>query len=159
MLIEAWHPDNNDTFDFLIRNQALEIKTTTSNDRKHHFSYEQLNSKNTSIIVGSVLIRKSRTGTSLLDLKNRILEEINKKHLKEKLQENYDIMIGSKSQTDLDNAKYIYDYAADNIKFFDSKKVPRIKETPMHGIKNIRFESNLNGIESINDFSNYEFLK
>jgi len=159
LLIEALHPDTNDTFDFLIRNHALEIKTTTSNDRKHHFSYEQLNSTNTKIIVGSVLVRKSRTGTSLLELKNLILSEISKEHLKEKLQEHYDIMTGSKNQTDLDNAKYVYEYAKDHIKFFDSKNVPRIKETPMHGIKNIKFESNLNGAENINDFTKYEFLK
>ena len=158
LLVEAWHPDTNDTFDFFIRNQALEIKTTTSNDRKHHFSYEQLNSTNNMIVVGSVMLRKSRSGVSLLELKNDIIKKINKKHLKEKLQEIYDIMTGLKTQTELDNAKYICEYAEDNIKFFDSKKVPRIKETPMHGIKNIKFESNLNGVESINDFSNYEFL-
>ena len=55
--------------------------------------------------------------------------------------------------------KYVYEYAKDHIKFFDSKNVPRIKETPMHGIKNIKFESNLNGAENINDFTKYEFLK
>ena len=105
------------------------------------------------------MLRKSRSGVSLLELKNDIIKKINKKHLKEKLQEMYDIMTGLKTQTELDNAKYIYEYAEDNIRFFDSKKIPRIKETPMHGIKNIRFESNLNGIENINDFFNYEFLK
>jgi|TARA_B100001964_G_C14244920_1_gene606911 hypothetical protein len=159
LLIEAWHPNNNDIFDFLIRNQALEIKTTTSNDRKHHFSYEQLNSKNLIIIVGSVMIRKSRAGISLLDLKKNIMEEINKKELKEKLQEMYNVITGSKSQRELDNAKYSYDYAKENIMFFDSKNVPRIKETPMHGIKNIKFESNLNGAKNIDNFSSYEFLK
>ena len=87
------------------------------------------------------------------------MSEISKVHLKEKLQEHYDIMTGSKNQTDLDNAKYVYEYAKDHIKFFDSKNVPRIKETPMHGIKNIKFESNLNGAENINDFTKYEFLK
>ena len=33
-----------------------------------------------------------------------------KEHLKEKLQEHYDIMTGSKNQTDLDNAKYVYEF-------------------------------------------------
>ncbi len=105
------------------------------------------------------MIRKSRAGISLLDLKKNIMEEINKKELKEKLQEMYNVITGSKSQRELDNAKYSYDYAKENIMFFDSKNVPRIKETPMHGIKNIKFESNLNGAKNIDNFSSYEFLK
>jgi len=159
LLIEAWHPETNDTFDFLIRNHALEIKTTEKNDRKHIFKYEQLNSKNTKIIIGSILIRKSRSGSSLLDLKNDILKQINNNDLKEKLQEMYDIYTGSKIQRELDEVRHSCEYAEDHVKFFDSNKVPRIKETPMSGLRNIKFESNLNGIESINDFSNYEFLQ
>jgi hypothetical protein len=159
LLIEGWHPETNDTFDFLIKNSFLEIKTSTSNDRKHHFSFEQLNSNNKNIIVGSILIRKSRTGDSLLDLKNKILEEIDKKNLKDKVQEIYDIMTGSKTQEDLNEVKFSYEYAKDNILFYDSQNVPRIKETPMHGVKNIKFESDLNGVKVIDDFSNYTFLK
>ena len=37
--------------------------------------------------------------------------------------------------------------------------MPRIKEAPMYGVKNIKFESDLNGVKAITDFSNYEFLK
>jgi len=159
LLIEGWHPETIDTFDFLIKNSALEIKTSTSNERKHHFSFEQLNPNNKNIIVGSILIRKSRSGYSLLDLKNKILEEIDKKNLKDKVQEIYDIMTGSKTQEDLEEVRYSCEYAKDNIMFYDSQNVPRIKETPMYGVNNIKFESDLNGVKAITDFSNYEFLK
>lgn len=159
LLIEGWHPETNDTFDFMVKNNALEIKTSSSNERKHHFSFEQLNSTNKNIIVASILIRKSRGGYSLLDLKSKILTEINNKNLKDKLQEIYDIMTGSKTQEDLDENRYSYEYAKDNILFYDSQNVPRIKETPMYGVKNIKFESDLSGVKAITDFSNYEFLK
>jgi len=159
LLIEGWHPETSDTFDFLIKNSALEIKTSTSNERKHHFSFEQLNPNNKNIIVGSILIRKSRSGYSLLDLKNKILEEIDKKNLKDKVQEIYDIMTGSKTQEDLEEVRYSYEYAKDNIIFYDSENIPRIRETPMYGVKNIKFQSDLNGAKAITDFSNYEFLK
>lgn len=159
LLIEGWHPETSDTFDFLIKNSALEIKTSTSNERKHHFSFEQLNPNNKNIIVGSILIRKSRSGCSLLDLKNKILEEIDKKNLKDKVQEIYDIMTGSKTQEDLEEVRYSYEYAKDNIMFYDSENVPRIRETPMYGVKNIKFQSDLNGAKAITDFLNYEFLK
>jgi hypothetical protein len=159
LLIEGWHPETNDTFDFMVKNNALEIKTSNFNERKHHFSFEQLNSNNKNIIVASILIRKSRGGYSLLDLKSKILMEVNNKNLKDKLQEIYDIMTGSKTQEDLDENRYSYEYAKDNILFYDSQNVPRIKETPMYGVKNIKFESDLSGVKAITDFSNYEFLK
>jgi hypothetical protein len=105
------------------------------------------------------MLRKSRTGISLLDLKNDILKDIGKKYLKEKLQEIYDIYTGSKTQKELNDIKYNFKYSKDNLKFFDSTKVPRIKETPMYGVKNIKFVSDLNSAESISKLSDYEFLK
>jgi hypothetical protein len=159
LLIEAWHPDKKDTFDFLINNHALEIKTTSTNNRIHKFKYEQLNSKNTSIIIGSIMIRKSRSGMSLLNLKNNILKKINQEHLKSKLQSMYDIMTGSKTKLELEEIKFTYDYAKNHIKFFNAKLVPRIREDLMSGIKNIKFESNLNGVKSINNLNKYKFLK
>ena len=92
ILIQAWHSENNDLFDFFLNNIALEIKTTTKNDRKHTFKFEQLNSTNTNkIIIGSIMLKKSRTGVSLLDLKNKILKKINNLELSQKIKEIYSI--------------------------------------------------------------------
>lgn len=160
ILIQAWHSENDDLFDFFLNNIALEIKTTTKNDRKHTFKFEQLNSTNTNkIIIGSIMLKRSRIGVSLLDLKNKILKKINNLEFSQKIKEIYALTIANKSQKDLDNEKYDYQYAVDNISFYDSQNVPRIKETPMYGVKNIKFESDLNGVKAISDFSNYEFLK
>lgn len=160
ILIQAWHPENNDLFDFFLNNIALEIKTTTKNDRKHTFKFEQLNSTNTNkIIIGSIMLKKSRIGVSLLDLKNKILKKTNNLEFSQKIKEIYALIIANKSQKDFDNEKYDYQYAIDNISFYDLQNVPRIKETPMYGVNNIKFESDLNGVKAITDFSNYEFLK
>ena len=159
LLVEAWHPETNDLFDFFLKNLALEVKTTTKNDRKHIFKFEQLNSKSNKIIIGSIMLKRSRAGKSLLDLKKKILKKISKTELIEKVNEIYAIMVANKSQKELDSEKYSYEYAKENISFFDSVKIPRIKETPMYGIKNIKFESDLNISKSINNFSEYPFLK
>ncbi len=159
LLVEAWHPETNDTFDFYLKNQALEIKTTSSNDRKHQFSYEQLNTRNKKIIIASIMIRKSRTGKNLLNLKNLILKKLKKKINKEKVQEMYDVMTGLKNKKELDDISFSYEYSRDNLNFYDALNVPRIKEIPMNGIKSIKYESNLNSSKEIKDFSNYNFLK
>ena len=159
LLIEAYHVETNDTFDFFLENKALEIKSTTTNDRKHIFSFDQLNSNDNTIVVGSVMLRKSKNGCSLLDLKNNIIKNISKKTLKEKMQEIYDIYTGLKTQEELNEIKYSLKYAQDNLKFFDSIKIPRIKETPMYGITKIKFVSDLSTAESIHDYTKYKFLK
>ena len=65
----------------------------------------------------------------------------------------------NKSQKEIEKFKYNYKYAEDNINFYDSLNVPRLKEIPMYGLKKIKFESNLDGSESIKNFSDYNFLK
>lgn len=159
LLVEAWHPETNDTFDFYLKNQALEIKTTTLNDRKHQFSYEQLNTRNKKIIIASIMIRKSRTGKNLLKLKNSILKKLKKKTNKEKVQEMYDVMTGLKSKKELDEISFSYEYSKDNLSFYDALNIPRIREIPMNGIKSIKYESNLNSSKEIKNFTKYNFLR
>ena len=158
-LIQGWHNEKNDLFDFFIDNTALETKTTTRNDRKHIFSYDQLNSKNLKIIVCSIKLEKQRSGLSILDLKKKIGKKIKNKDLLKKLDENYGSIVANKSQKEIEKFRYNYKYAEDNINFYDSLNVPRLKEIPMYGLKKIKFESNLDGSESIKNFSDYNFLK
>ncbi len=158
-LLNGWHNEKNDLFDFFVDNTALETKTTTRNDRKHIFSYDQLNSKNLKIIVCSIKLEKQRSGFSILDLKKKIEKKIKSKDLQKKLNENFGIIVANKPQREIERFKYSYKYAKDNISFYDSLNVPRIKETPMYGLKKIKFESNLDSSESITNFSEYKFLK
>ena len=72
--------------------------------------------------------KKSRSGKSLFDLKKEIEKKIRDKDNKKKLYEIYLTTIGLKSQDELNKIKYDFKYAKDNIKFFDSKFVPRIKQ-------------------------------
>ena len=75
------------------------------------------------------------------------------------MQEIYGIYTGLKTQEVLNEIKYSLKYAQDNLKFFDSIKIPRIKETPMYGITKIKFVSDLSNAESIRDYTKYKFLK
>ena len=126
LLVEAWHPETTDTFDFFLKNQALEIKTTSSNDRKHQFSYEQLNTRNKKIIIASIMIRKSRAGKNLLNLKNLIIKKLKKKVNKEKVQKMYDTMTGLKSKKELEDISFNYEYSRDNLNFYDVKPLQLI---------------------------------
>ena len=46
---------NNNKFDFYNNNEAVEIKSTTNNIRKHHFSQSQLNTKEEIFVISLLL--------------------------------------------------------------------------------------------------------
>jgi len=158
-LVKAWHPETTDRFDFYSQNQALEIKTTTSNNRIHNFSYEQLSASNEKLVISSLMLRFSRSGKSLDDLKKEILDQVQNKDLRDKLDINYYKTIGDINHEDIEEHKYDYSYASENIKYFDFLNIPRLTEKPMEGVKKIKYQSDLTGIKSINLFEENSFYK
>ena len=155
--VKAWHPETTDRFDFYSNNQALEIKTTTSNDRIHNFSYEQLNVGNEKLVVSSIMLRQNRDGKSLEDLKNEILTQILNKNLKDQFELIYYKTTGEITQEDIEEYKFDYFYTKENIKYFDLINVPKLVEKPMTGVKKIKFQSDLTGIKSLNQFDEDSF--
>ena len=156
-LVQAWHPETTDIFDFYSQNQALEIKTTTSNDRIHNFSYEQLNAGNEKLIICSIILRFNRSGKSLEDLKNEILSQLKSKDLKEQFELIYYKTLGETTDEDIEEYKFDYSYAEENIRYFDLTNVPRLKEKPMNGVKKIKFQSDLTGIKFLSQFDENSF--
>lgn len=157
-LVQAWHPKTTDKFDFFSQNQALEIKTTTSNDRIHNFSYEQLYVGNEKLLICSIMLRQYRDGKSLEDLRNEILVRINNKNLKDQFELVYYKTIGEISEEDINEYKFDYSYAEENIRYFDVVNVPRLKEKPMLGVKKIKFQSDLTSINPLNKFDEGSFF-
>lgn len=158
-IIKAWHEKNTDNFDFHYANELLEIKTTTTNDRIHNFSFKQLNIKHHDFYLASVRLQYSRSGLSLEDLMQKILAKVSDLDLKKKLEINYYSIIGNFTKEILDNYKFDYLFAKENIKFFDLDSIPRLKENPMNGVENIKFTSDLNGVKNLEDFKKTEILK
>jgi hypothetical protein len=158
-IIKAWHEENTDNFDFHYANELLEIKTTTTNDRIHNFTFKQLNIKHRDFYLASIRLQYSRSGFSLEDLLEKILVNVSDLDLKKKLETNYYSITGNFIKDILDNYKFDYLFAKENIKFFNLDNIPRLKETPMNGVENIKFTSDLNGVENLEDLKKTEILK
>ena len=65
--------------------------------------------------------------------------------------------IGEISEEDINEYKFDNLYAEENIRYFDIMNVPRLKEKPMTGVKKIKFQSDLTGIKSLNQFDEDSF--
>ena len=77
-IARAWHSQPNSKYDFNLGGEKIEVKSTQSENRIHHFSLDQLNpSPNSKLIICSVIVRESaqgENGFSVFDLYDKIIQ-------------------------------------------------------------------------------------
>lgn len=70
-----WHGTVTGLFDFSFQGKHLEVKTTASSQRIHHFSHKQIwAQENEEIMIASIMLTEDSTGLSLRELINRCRE-------------------------------------------------------------------------------------
>ena len=151
VLINGWHSIPEEKFDFSFGKLRLEVKSSGTEIRTHHFSSSQLNPINdTEIFIASVLVNINAGGISLENILERINNNLNDyPKQKEKLH----LLIYSVLGTDIDKIdeiKFDYQLALESFKLFNSIEVPKIenKDIPKE-VSNVKFISNLINSKSI----------
>lgn len=150
-LIIGWHSIPEEKFDFCFGKLRLEVKSSGTEIRMHHFSSSQLNPvNNTEIIIASILVNINAGGFSLEDLFGRINNKLNNyPKQKEKLH----LLVYSILGTDVDKineVKFDYQLAQESLRFFNSIEIPKIKDNDIpKEVSNVKFISNLINSKSI----------
>ena len=148
--VECWHSNPKQIFDFISKNEALEIKSTNNDSRMHSFSLSQLNpKKELELYVASIIVNQSvNYGKSILDLmndlKSKLKEENNRKIL--------NVVAKTLGENLVDGIKINFDYkpAVDSIRYYDYVNIPRIKKPDVPSkVSSVKFNSNLGDLESI----------
>ncbi|MBQ6038014.1 MAG: PD-(D/E)XK motif protein [Bacteroidaceae bacterium] len=154
-LINAWHESPTSKYDFTLGRDKIEVKSTSSEVRKHHFSLDQLNpSVNSRLLIASVIVRESgqcETGLSILDLYDKICERVLSVDARLHL---YQVIIETLGADNKKLTNVFFDYveASDKLKFFDFNDIPGInKDSIMRGVSKIGFDSDLTGIVDVQD--------
>lgn len=144
-LISGWHSIPEEKFDFSFGKMRLEVKSSATDMRIHHFSSGQLNPINeTEIIIASILVNVNAGGISLIELLQRINNKLNDfPKQKEKLH----LLLYSTLGADLDKVdqiKFDYELAKESLRFYKSIDIPKIENTniPIE-VSNVKFISNL----------------
>lgn len=163
-LINAWHADPSAKYDFTLGKDKIEVKSTSSEQRVHHFSYDQLNpSTHSRLLVASTIVRESgkdENGLSVYDLYQKINKRLNVTTYQLKLYKVIAETIGS-DIVKLKDIHYDYIQAVDTLKFFDARKVPHISEDgiPQH-VSDVKFASDLSDIDDVlSEDSDFEISK
>ncbi|MEP3043863.1 PD-(D/E)XK motif protein, partial [Nonlabens ulvanivorans] len=123
----------------------LEVKSSSTNVRTHHFSSDQLNPIiDTDIVIVSILININAGGVSIIDLLNRINNKINDfPKQKEKLHLLVYSILGVDVEK-INQIKFDYELAKESLKLYKSVEIPKIESVNISKeISNVKFVSNL----------------
>ena len=157
VLINAWHSSASSKYDFTLGQDKIEVKSTSSEERIHKFSLDQLNpSPSSRLLIASMTVRESgkcAQGLSVRNLYDRICESISNIDVKIRL---YTI-IAQTLGTDIDkigNVFFDYVAAADTLAYYDYQAIPRILKTDVPAnVSDVKFASNITKLEDINSAS------
>lgn len=155
VLVNAWHSSPTSKYDFTSGRDKIEVKSTSSEDRTHRFSLDQLNpSTNSRLLIASVIVRESGNdahGLSVKDLYDRICKRIPDVDVKIRL---YSVIAQTLCNNidRIDSVYFDYTTAADTLKYYDYQIIPRIlKEDVPAGITEVKFSCNVSGLKDISN--------
>ena len=144
-IISGWHSIPEEQFDFSFDKLQLEVKSSATELRTHHFSSNQLNpSKGTEILIASILVNTDVAGISVKDLIKKISKKSNNfPKQKEKLHLIAYSTIGSDIEQ-IENIKFNYELAKESLRFYKSDEVPKISDVNIpKEVSKVKFVSNL----------------
>jgi hypothetical protein len=141
VLGEGWHVSSMEKFDFSVQEKRLEVKTTPG-PRRHHFSLEQVrNTPGIEIMVASIIVNESQSGTNLLELLALTETKLKTAKTREHVRRVALRTLGASYSAD-DLRSYDLQSAAMGIRFFPSEVVPQ-PIAPHFGVSDVRFVADL----------------
>ena len=149
-VINAWHESPTSKYDFTLGRDKVEVKSTSSEERKHHFSLDQLNpSRNSRLLIASIIVRESghgNGGISVRELLDKICMRVSSIDARMRLYKVIAETVGSDIH-EMEDVFFDYVEASDTLRFFDANEVPGInKDNVMQGVSSVGFNSDLTGI-------------
>jgi hypothetical protein len=145
-LIDAWHTDPLDRFDFTFGNARLEIKTSATRQRCHDFTFEQCTPPlETSAMVVSMFVETAGGGLSLGALITRIE---NKPDLIIKL---HSVVADTLGMTLLQALDLRFDEQLANatIAFYDLSLIPAVRGSLPPQVSAVRFRSEIGALKPL----------
>ncbi|MDT4967572.1 MAG: hypothetical protein QOJ64_2309 [Acidobacteriota bacterium] len=143
-LVECWHNDATEHYDFAHGLHRMEVKTCADRSRAHHFSYEQVYSATgVRVAIASMFTEKTTSGVSVGDLWDQGREQVAENSaLRLKIDEICIQSLGDNWE-EARSVRFDSSLAAESLAFYDVEDIPRIQSQIPPGISNVHFCSNL----------------
>jgi hypothetical protein len=128
ILLEYWHSIPEEKFDFNAGTERIEVKSSSTFERKHIFSSEQLNpSADTQVLIASVFVKQNNSGVNIKQLTESISDKVaNDYELTEKLNSIVCKTLGSSLEHSL-GIKFDYEIAKQSLRFYKHQDISKIE--------------------------------
>lgn len=159
-LINAWHSIPSSKYDFTLGRDKIEVKSTSSEERVHRFSLDQLNpSPSSRLLIASITVRESGqdlNGLSIRDLYDRICNRLQNIEAQIRLYTIIAQTLGNDINK-IDAVCFDYITASDTLAFYDYQTIPRIlkKDVP-YNISEVRFVCNITKLKDITASNSFD---
>lgn len=145
-LVDTWHLMPDDLYDFNSGAQRLEVKSTSGQTRRHHFSLAQLQPpSNTTLIIASVFANRTGAGTTVTNLVEEIVSRMTSNP--DSVLRLYKVVALTLGDTWRQATFEAFDREAarHSLAFFDASVVPIIDPQLPPGVSDVHFTSDLTG--------------
>lgn len=143
-LLDAWHWNPEDKYDFNAGNQRIEVKSVAGRIRRHHFSLEQLNPPiGATILVASMFVESAGAGVSLAELMGELRPRINEKpNLLLRLERMVSLTLGDSWRNAIDE-RFDRELAESSLCFYEALSIPSVNPILPSLVSDVRFVSDL----------------
>ncbi len=149
ILINSWHLDKEDNYDFNSGAERIEVKSVAGRIRRHHFSLIQLTPPaNVRCLIASIFVERSGAGVSVADLLDRLRMRIQFPSLIIKTETVISLTLGNAWRKAIED-RFDYELAHDSLDFFDVFAIPTINSVVPPEVTGIHFVADLSQTASI----------
>jgi len=144
VLVECWHGEAAERYDFGVELYRLEVKTSGDRSRKHYFSFDQVYPPSGIIVcVASLFTERATGGVSVGQLWDKAREAVgNSLSLRLKIDQ---VCIQSLGDAWEEALSVTFDpkLATQSLGFYNVQDIPRVSALNPDGVSDIRFRSDL----------------
>lgn len=151
-LLNYWHNIPEEKFDFNAGTERIEVKSSSTFERKHTFSSEQLNPPaDTQVLIASVFVRQHNSGINIQRLIDSISEKVdNDYNLTDKLNSIVCKTLANTLEYSI-GIKFDYEIAKQSLQFYRYQDIEKIEQIHIpDNVSEVRYISNLTKIQHIN---------
>lgn len=152
MLLSYWHNFPEEKFDFNAGEERIEVKSSSSFERIHTFSSEQLNPPSGSqVLIASVFMRQNNSGQNIQQLIESITSRIqNTIELIDKLNSVVCKTLGDSLEQSI-KVKFDYQIAKDSLRFYKHQDISKVEEVFIPAeVSEVKYKSDLSAINPLN---------
>ena len=155
-LLNYWHNLPEERFDFNADVEKIEVKSSSSLERVHTFTADQLlPPDDKSVLVASLFTKQIPNGLSVVDLADLIRQKVRTDSFIEKLHSIISQTLGSSVQESIE-LKFDPELAKNSLRFYRHQDIEKIEKVHIpNKVMDVRFKSDLSTCTSIEP----QFLK